>query len=58
MCLFWAKHNVDQLLWDKHEGDGKQLTPTQRCARPGLPFLSCMLCGSAAAEACWCLTGD
>lgn len=29
MCLFWAKHNADTLLWDKHEGDGKQLTPVQ-----------------------------
>mmetsp|Transcript_2099 Transcript_2099/g.3352 ORF Transcript_2099/g.3352 Transcript_2099/m.3352 type:complete len:315 (-) Transcript_2099:461-1405(-) len=29
MCLFWAKHAVDGLLWDKHEGDGKQLTPGQ-----------------------------
>ncbi|KAF5835651.1 mitochondrial substrate carrier protein [Dunaliella salina] len=29
MCLFWAKANVDSLLWGKHEGDGKQLTPVQ-----------------------------
>lgn len=29
MCLFWAKHNVDRLLWDKHEGDGMYLTPIQ-----------------------------
>mmetsp|Transcript_19369 Transcript_19369/g.49277 ORF Transcript_19369/g.49277 Transcript_19369/m.49277 type:complete len:216 (+) Transcript_19369:101-748(+) len=29
MCLFWAKHNMDAFLWDKHEGDGKQLTPGQ-----------------------------
>ncbi|PNW81786.1 hypothetical protein CHLRE_06g260200v5 [Chlamydomonas reinhardtii] len=29
MCLFWAKNNVDKFLWDKHEGDGKMLTPTQ-----------------------------
>lgn len=29
MCLFWAKHNMDNLLWDKHEGDGKYLSPGQ-----------------------------
>jgi hypothetical protein len=29
MCLFWAKHNMDRMLWGKHEGDGMQLTPTQ-----------------------------
>jgi len=29
MCLFWAKNHMDQWLWGKHEGDGKQLTPTQ-----------------------------
>ncbi|KAG2492720.1 hypothetical protein HYH03_009133 [Edaphochlamys debaryana] len=29
MCLFWAKNNVDTLLWDKHEGDGRILTPVQ-----------------------------
>lgn len=29
MCLFWAKNNIDALLWDKHEGDGRILTPTQ-----------------------------
>ncbi|KAL6754018.1 mitochondrial substrate carrier protein [Haematococcus lacustris] len=29
MCLFWAKNKVDGALWDKHEGDGKQLTPGQ-----------------------------
>ena len=29
MCLFWAKNNFDRLLWDKHEGDGRQLTIVQ-----------------------------
>lgn len=29
MCLFWAKANVDHLLWGKREGDGKQLSPVQ-----------------------------
>lgn len=29
MSLFWGKAIVDQLLWDKHEGDGVVLTPTQ-----------------------------
>eukprot|EP01023_Acetabularia_acetabulum_P002322 TRINITY_DN10916_c0_g1_i10.p1 TRINITY_DN10916_c0_g1~~TRINITY_DN10916_c0_g1_i10.p1 ORF type:complete len:310 (-),score=42.41 TRINITY_DN10916_c0_g1_i10:847-1776(-) len=29
MCLFWAKHNMDKLYWNKHEGDGKQLRPWQ-----------------------------
>ncbi|PNH06570.1 Succinate/fumarate mitochondrial transporter [Tetrabaena socialis] len=29
MCLFWAKNNTDKFLWDKHEGDGKMLTPGQ-----------------------------
>ena len=29
MCLFVAKPTVDGLLWAKHEGDGKQLTPGQ-----------------------------
>lgn len=29
MCLFWAKPNMDKLLWKKHEGDGQQLTPVQ-----------------------------
>mmetsp|Transcript_15476 Transcript_15476/g.33576 ORF Transcript_15476/g.33576 Transcript_15476/m.33576 type:complete len:311 (-) Transcript_15476:1366-2298(-) len=29
MCLFWAKHNMDAMLWDKHDGDGKQLSPVQ-----------------------------
>lgn len=32
MCLFWAKNNMDQMLWDKHEGDGKQLSPLQSMA--------------------------
>lgn len=32
MCLFWAKNNVDKMLWDKHEGDGKILSPTQSMA--------------------------
>lgn len=36
MCLFWAKSNMDALLWDKHEGDGKQLTPGQSMASGGL----------------------
>lgn len=29
MCLFWAKNNLDQLYWGKHEGDGKMLAPWQ-----------------------------
>ena len=29
MCLFWAKPTLDTLLWDKHDGDGKQMTPGQ-----------------------------
>lgn len=29
MCLFWAKNNMDKLMWDKHEGDGRMLTPLQ-----------------------------
>ncbi|KAF8066164.1 SFC1 [Scenedesmus sp. PABB004] len=29
MCLFWAKNNVDKLLWGKHEGDGRQLSAAQ-----------------------------
>ena len=29
MCLFWAKNNLDRIYWDKHEGDGKKLTPLQ-----------------------------
>lgn len=29
MCLFFAKHNMDRLYWDKHEGDGKCLAPWQ-----------------------------
>jgi solute carrier family 25 citrate transporter 1 len=32
MCLFWAKHNVDHLLWNKQEGDGRVLTPWQSMA--------------------------
>jgi solute carrier family 25 citrate transporter 1 len=32
MCLFWAKHNMDSLLWNKHEGDGRILTPMQSMA--------------------------
>ena len=31
-CLFWAKNRMDSLLWDKSEGDGKQLTPLQSMA--------------------------
>ncbi len=29
MCLFWAKHNLDGLLWGKKDGDGMQLSPVQ-----------------------------
>ena len=29
MCLFWAKNNLDRIYWDKHEGDGKKLSPGQ-----------------------------
>jgi solute carrier family 25 citrate transporter 1 len=29
MCLFWAKNNFDGIYWNKHEGDGKKLTPIQ-----------------------------
>ncbi len=29
MCLFVAKPTVDGFLWNKHEGDGKFLTPVQ-----------------------------
>lgn len=29
LCLFWAKNRMDRLLWDKHEGDGRMLTPVQ-----------------------------
>jgi solute carrier family 25 citrate transporter 1 len=32
LCLFWAKHRADALLWGKHEGDGVQLTPLQSMA--------------------------
>ncbi|KIZ05036.1 Succinate/fumarate transporter [Monoraphidium neglectum] len=32
LCLFWAKNHMDSLLWDKHEGDGKMLTPLQSMA--------------------------
>jgi hypothetical protein len=32
LCLFWAKNHMDRLLWDKHEGDGKQLSPGQSMA--------------------------
>lgn len=39
MCLFWAKNNMDVLLWDKHEGDGRILTPGQ----VRLAFLHCDL---------------
>jgi len=31
-CLFWAKNRMDNLLWGKSEGDGKQLTPLQSMA--------------------------
>ena len=29
MCLFWAKNNMDIVLWGKHEGDGSVLSPHQ-----------------------------
>lgn len=29
MCLFWAKANLDVVLWGKHEGDGRTLHPLQ-----------------------------
>ena len=29
MCLFFFKNKADALYWDKHEGDGKKLTPTK-----------------------------
>lgn len=29
MCLFWAKNNLDQIYWGKHEGDGRMLAPWQ-----------------------------
>jgi solute carrier family 25 (mitochondrial citrate transporter), member 1 len=32
MCLFWAKNHMDSLLWNKHEGDGRVLTPGQSMA--------------------------
>ena len=32
MCLFWAKNNLDQIYWNKHEGDGKKLTTLQSMA--------------------------
>ena len=32
MCLFWAKHNLDGVLWGKRDGDGMQLTPLQSMA--------------------------
>lgn len=32
LCLFWAKNHMDTILWNKHEGDGKQLTPVQSMA--------------------------
>lgn len=36
MCLFWAKANMDVILWNKHEGDGKQLSPVQSMTSGGL----------------------
>lgn len=32
MCLFVAKPTIDSMLWGKHEGDGKQLSPGQSMA--------------------------
>ena len=32
MCMFWAKHGVDGLLWDKRDGDGRTLHPLQSMA--------------------------
>jgi solute carrier family 25 citrate transporter 1 len=29
MCLFAMKNNCDKWLWDKHEGDGRVLSPHQ-----------------------------
>lgn len=29
MCLFWAKNNIDRVLWGKNEGDGRTLAPWQ-----------------------------
>jgi solute carrier family 25 (mitochondrial citrate transporter), member 1 len=36
MCLFTAKAQVDSLLWDKHDGDGKALHPLQSLVSGGL----------------------
>lgn len=30
--MFWCKNAVDELLWHKHEGDGKQLAVWQSMA--------------------------
>ena len=32
MCLFWAKHRADELLWGKRDGDGVMLHPFQSMA--------------------------
>lgn len=32
MCLFWAKPTLDSMLWNKHDGDGMQLSPGQSMA--------------------------
>jgi solute carrier family 25 citrate transporter 1 len=32
MSLFWGKAVMDGLIWDKHDGDGKLLTPGQSAA--------------------------
>ena len=29
MCMFWAKANLDGILWNKHDNDGKVLLPWQ-----------------------------
>ncbi len=33
LCLFWAKSHMDEILWKKQEGDGKQLAAWQVRAR-------------------------
>jgi len=36
MCLFTAKAHVDAFLWNKHDGDGKELRPLQSMISGGL----------------------